>query len=713
MKTLSICKVSLLALPLIAMASVLVAAEPQTVAASQMTPSTVLKAPPQTPSQTVLRVAPRPTLVNQPPVSIDAKETKALNDKVLTAFFQKDFSALEAMANEFREKESRLPAGEFKLRQFHFAFRDYFEGDEFLKVSSWEQAEALCLAWKQAFPKSAAATIVRARLAVQQAYGMRGTGYSSTVTERGWEGFAGYLQKARDILEADKGIAAADPGWYVTMIAIARSQQWTYPEFITLATEAIERFPNFYQIYLNIVYRLEPEWGGSYEAVETFAQQAAANKKSSEGAAIYARIYADIALTEGIDAYKKAKIDWSLLKQGFQKIVSDFPDKKNVGIFAKLACLQHDKELTLQLLKQVDIAFDDAWHDSGDLYQQCTEWVGLPLPTGDVTPEQRLEHTRAAIKSFAYRRFKVSAFFDTALQSQNYKAIEELYKAYLRDRDVSLSGWSWLRGFHEGVNERLERAKTMDIVFVEGLRDKIDRWAQTTPMSQLAQIESVNVRLLLAKMRAEEASQSLAARVKSSVAPLTACDDLCEANKVIALAISAEPADPFWYVLALRAAHVGGEGLLKIRAIRDQGAKRFPFYEDILQHSLTYMIPHWRGKTLQEATQFVEDAVALTKDRRGTEMYSMMWIAFARELNLGDNFFTLTRADWQRMKKSFEDLIVLHEGSSESDTILLLRFACLANDKETALAQLPKLKNDPREADIFGTGLIDRCLVKQ
>lgn len=698
MTALSICKTSLLVLAFIALASSLDAAEPQAGAASQPLP------------QTVQRAAPRAIFVNRPPVPIGEKEHQELVHKALRAFELKDYATLEAMSKEFREKESRLPAGEFKLQKFHFAFKDYFAGENFLKFSSWEKAEALCLEWKKAFPQSPAATIVRARLALQKAWAMRGEGTASSITQQGWDGFTANLQKARDILEADKGTAAVDPGWYVTMLVIARAQQWPYQEFQALATEAITRFPNFYQIYLNVVYRLVPQWGGSYEAIEAFAQQAAANNKSGEGAAIYARIYADIAATDGIEAYKKAKIDWPLLKQGFQKILTDFPDRENTQIFAKLACLQHDKELTLQLFKQAGDFYSSAWLNSEGLYQQCIEWVGLSA-TGAVGLENLVDQVRAMDKNFEYRGYSVAYQFDTALRHQYYPALEESYKLYLRDKDTSPLAWEWLRSFHNAMDERLERAKTMDVVFVEELRDKIDRWAQSMPASSLAQIERVNIRLMLAKMRVDAGNQSLVARVKSAVAPLATCDDLCEANKMITAAMAAEPADPFWYVLALRAAQIGGDGIPKLKAIRDQGTKRFPFYEDVLRQSLIIMIPHWRGNVLQEVTQFVEEAVTLTKERRGTALYGLMWTIAANHLGVGDNFFAVTRADWPRIKKSFEEMIKENQEYGH-DGIMLLRYACLAEDKETVLTLLPKIQRNPKEADIYKTGLIDRCLSK-
>lgn len=698
MTALSICKTSLLVLAFIALASSIDAAEPRAGGA------------PQASEQTALKAARQAILMNRPLIPIGQQEYLAVVNKAIRAFRLKDFATLEAMANEYREQQSRLPSGEFKLQVFHFTFKNYFAEESFLKFSSWEKAEALCLEWKKAFPQSPAATIVRARLALQKAWAMRGESAAASITQQGWEGFTANLQKARNILEADKGTAAVDPGWYVTMLVIARAQQWPHQEFQALATEAITRFPNFYQIYLNIVYRLVPRWGGSYEAIEAFAQQVAANNNTGEGAAIYARIYADMAGTDGIEAYKKAKIDWPLLKKGFQKILADFPDRENIQIFAKLACLQHDKELTLQLFKQAGAYYHSAWHNSDGLHQQCIEWVGLSA-TSAVGLENLVDQVRATDKNFEYRGVSVAYQFDTALRYQYYPALEESYKLYMRDRDTSPLAWEWLRSFHNAMDERLERAKTMDIVFVEGLRDKIDRWAEAMPNSQLAHIERVNIRLMLAKMRADEGNQSLVAQVRSAVAPLASCDDLCEANKMIAAAMAAEPADPFWYILALRAANIGGDGIPKLKAIRDQGAKRFPFYEDILRQSLIFMIPHWRGKSLQEVTQFVEEAVTLTKERRGTALYGLMWTITANRLGLGDDFFTVTQADWQRIKKSFEEMIAQNQEYGH-DGIMLLRYACLAEDKETVLSLLPKIQRNPKEADIYKTGLIDRCLSK-
>jgi len=61
------------------------------------------------------------------------------------------------------------------------------------------------------------------------------------------------LAVAHDYMEQIKNKASSDPRWYDLMLMIAKEQNWNKVSFNTLVTEAMNKYPLYYEIYFKAV----------------------------------------------------------------------------------------------------------------------------------------------------------------------------------------------------------------------------------------------------------------------------------------------------------------------------------------------------------------------------------------------------------------------------------------------------------------------------
>jgi hypothetical protein len=130
-----------------------------------------------------------------------------LTEIVTKAYKAEDFPALDKLATKLRTEKSRTPSGLWNLSVFYsnlnFAIA---ENDEKNTEAQWATIEGKLNRWVAAFPQSATAPIALAKAQALHAWALRGNGFASTVTPRGWEGFAKHMAVARNTLEANKKI---------------------------------------------------------------------------------------------------------------------------------------------------------------------------------------------------------------------------------------------------------------------------------------------------------------------------------------------------------------------------------------------------------------------------------------------------------------------------------------------------------------------------
>jgi len=158
------------------------------------------------------------------------------------------------------------------------------------------------------------------------------------------------------------------------MEQIAAIQRWPEAKFSALLSEALQKEPLYYENYFAAVDYYGPKWGGSAEALESFARRAVEQTKSTEGYGMYARIYWYAWQSQyGDSLFRRSDVDWPTLKKSFRDMLARYPDAWNINNFARFACLAEDKDTTAELIVKINgKPLPEAWH--GDEYDECKAW---------------------------------------------------------------------------------------------------------------------------------------------------------------------------------------------------------------------------------------------------------------------------------------------------------------------------------------------------
>jgi hypothetical protein len=299
------------------------------------------------------------------------------------AFLTENFAELESVSAGYRRDRSRTPSGLWKLGLWHGGIDQAIDMYAELPGSqnNFRRLEQIAERWLKSYPDSPGAVLTLSRIHIAHGWKIRGGKYASEVSKSAWKPFHTYIKLARQNLEERKASAAVDPAWYAQMLTIARAQSWERAEFDRLLDEALDREPQFYPNYFMALEYLLPKWGGSDVEIDLFAREAVRRTSKIEGKGMYARIYWFASQTEfDRDLFGKSKVEWPLMKAGFEDIIARYPDAWNLNNFAKFACLAKDQSKTRMLLRKIgEKRVPQAW-DSPGLWETCAAFALKALP---------------------------------------------------------------------------------------------------------------------------------------------------------------------------------------------------------------------------------------------------------------------------------------------------------------------------------------------
>jgi hypothetical protein len=282
-----------------------------------------------------------------------------------------DFAELERQANALRKQPRNLSDGQPQLSGFYSGVSKCVQmrcGDEDLSPEAWAHHLALLDEWESKFPKSITAKLAKATYMKEFAWYARGLGYSNTVSKPQWQEFEQRILKARAMFDAIKQEGRTDPAWYTGMLSIALVQSWPPEEFNSLYAEGVQKFSYYLPLYFLKAARVSPSWGGSQVAFSKFADEVARTTSKDMGETMYARLNWS---SWSPDMFASGRTDWNRMRNGFERMILNYPDPWNSNNFAKFACLAVDiPTLRKQLIKIGESPILDAWGSMG-FYAEC------------------------------------------------------------------------------------------------------------------------------------------------------------------------------------------------------------------------------------------------------------------------------------------------------------------------------------------------------
>jgi hypothetical protein len=314
-------------------------------------------------------------LASQPADATEIRDRHAMDASVAAAFADKDFSRLDAMADEFRRSKSRTSSGLWLLTLFYASLRAAI-APHTASDDGWTEAEHGLEQWAKAFPSSPTAHIAYGLALTEHGWFFRGNGYANDVPPDAWVPFRKYIARARDYLVAHKAEARIDPCWYETMLDIANAQGWNEEEFRRLLGEALRAEPDFYATYFAAVEYLLPKWHGDVTEVEKFASEAVLATRDIEGTAMYARIYWYASQRQfGNSIFNDSAVVWPKMKAAFDDVIKRYPDAWNTNNYARFACLAKDRSTATQLFARIGASpLAEAWNPP-ELFTRCRAWA--------------------------------------------------------------------------------------------------------------------------------------------------------------------------------------------------------------------------------------------------------------------------------------------------------------------------------------------------
>ncbi|HSS27689.1 MAG TPA: hypothetical protein VLL50_07015, partial [Usitatibacter sp.] len=143
-----------------------------------------------------------------------------------------------------------------------------------------------------------------------------------------------------------------------------------------LLAEAEARYPGYEPLYAARMTFLLPAWGGSFEAIDRFVREAARANERREGRAFYAWLYLDLAAARGCDRlFDHSLVSWDDMKPAFEDMVSRYPDRWNLNVFATFACRARDAVTTATLLARLGVDANLGAWSQGVSTESCRRMV--------------------------------------------------------------------------------------------------------------------------------------------------------------------------------------------------------------------------------------------------------------------------------------------------------------------------------------------------
>lgn len=275
------------------------------------------------------------------------------------------FPELDALAARLRKIKMESVAQRNELAAFYSFLK--VDGDANARLDKFDR-------WMKVNAQSMAARIGLAEAHIKTAWAARGSGFSDTVTEKGWNVFYAEIAKARDILVEAESLDEKDPYLYRSLVAVSLWTKHDAPSLLDrlsatfLGTKTagsdVERYfqqgialdPLFLPLYESRAYTLLPRWGGSSGELERFAETTTENMPENQSDALYALIARYVITYEDQeDIRSRYKFSWPRVQKGFRDILAVLPDEADMlDKFRYAACVYKDQKIAAEVFEKME-----------------------------------------------------------------------------------------------------------------------------------------------------------------------------------------------------------------------------------------------------------------------------------------------------------------------------------------------------------------------
>ena len=291
------------------------------------------------------------------------------------------FEKIDALADELRKSQARLPTGALKLTQLYAELSRVPNG---AVDGQWEARIEQCREWIKQRPDSIAAHLLLIDLLQCYAWHARGGGYASTVSTKGAVLFRERISEAVEALRTAGKFAKQDPEWFAIAVHLAVDQGWSAEVVEELCEGSAKVDPMFLRTMIDATRYYFPQWHGKPGELEKFAAFAVKLTEKQWGKAAYARIVNQAQLTFGYRVFQDFGFSWETTKQGFEDWNRRYPpDLHRTETFCRLACDARDRETAAKLFAVIGSRGSTTIWYSQEHFQRCRLWSQGDFTAGD------------------------------------------------------------------------------------------------------------------------------------------------------------------------------------------------------------------------------------------------------------------------------------------------------------------------------------------
>ena len=290
----------------------------------------------------------------------------------ITALYDSEqFALLERAMHEAVSSKEFFKNGDSPASAVYWAFRRLMPAPE-----TAEYHQQKISRWRAAVPSSAYVAFAEARFLYGSAWNVRGSGLATSVSPESWDLFSMRLQEAEQVLLTSSKTLKRTPIWHNLLLAIALDNPRGQTDADDLFTEAVRRWPRYFELYELRLTRLVPRWGGSWEKVEEFIDRWTGDLSKSEGNSLYARLYVSLR-QQGITP-DQTSMDWAKMKASFEDLTNRYPSADFKNLYASYACFARDKNaFSAALAKLARNELDKRTWLVGHSYEACMRWAAI------------------------------------------------------------------------------------------------------------------------------------------------------------------------------------------------------------------------------------------------------------------------------------------------------------------------------------------------
>ena len=291
---------------------------------------------------------------------------------------QDEFAQLEKEAQQVRTTKVRLTGGVWKLFGFYESVTKPPSGTQ-ASDSDWDEHFATIKKWISAFPDSATARIALADSYVNYAWATRGSGYSDTVSESGWDLFGKHVELGKSTLLGAARLKEKCPYWYESMQKVALAQGWHKQQARELLDEAAAFEPTYYHYYREYANFLLPKWYGEEGNTQAFAEEVSARLGGPNGSIVYFEIASLLACQCDAERDSLTGMSWPRVKQGYADLQRLYGTSNlKMNRFAYMSFVADDKSSAHYTFALLGTSWNHVVWRSAENFESAKVWASTP-----------------------------------------------------------------------------------------------------------------------------------------------------------------------------------------------------------------------------------------------------------------------------------------------------------------------------------------------